>query len=322
MRRKRIAVAIYDGLLGYEYGIVAELFGLVRPGLEDIWYDYIPCRVERGAITTSHGLTMAPRFGMREFLEADTIVIPGWRSPSHMPRPALVRNLQTAYKNGARIVSICSGAFVLGHAGLLDGRQSTAHWLQTEELQRLFPKTTVMRDRLYVNDGRISTSAGSSAGLDLCLSVIRDDYGVDVANLVARRMVAPSHREGGQSQYIQPAVLAVEDDEMAPILDWMAKHAEDQVPLESIADRFAMSLRTFHRRFRNLTGLAPLNWLNEHRLNRARALLETTDLSIELVAQRSGLGSTANLRKHFERRLRTTPSAYRNAFQLSRSPKS
>lgn len=316
MRRKRIAVAIYDGLLGYEYGIVAEMFGLIRPGLENIWYDYKPCRVERGSITTSHGLTMTPRYGTHDLLSADTIVIPGWRSPAHIPRPSFVNAIQTAYKNGSTIISICSGAFVLGHAGLLDNRRSTAHWLHTDELQRTFPKTTVMRDRLYVKDGRISTSAGSSAGLDLCLSVIRDDFGVEVANLVARRMVAPSHREGGQSQYIQPAVLAIENDEMGPVLDWMTKHIAEQLTLEMIADRFSMSLRTFQRRFQALTGLAPLNWINENRLNRARALLETTDLSIEQVAYRSGLGSTANLRKHFERRLKTTPSVYRSTFKL------
>jgi AraC family transcriptional activator FtrA len=322
MRKKRIAVAIYDGLLGYEYGIVAELFGLVRPGLEEIWYDYMPCRVEKGTITSSHGLMMVPPFGTRDLLEADTIVIPGWRSPAHIPRPAFINALRSAYKNGATILSICSGAFVLGHAGLLDGRRSTAHWLHTEELQQAFPKTRVMRDRLYVKDGRISTSAGSTAGLDLCLSVIRDDFGVEVANLVARRMVAPSHREGGQSQYIQPAVLAIEDDEMGPVLDWMTKHIDEQMSLETIANRFSMSLRTFQRRFQALTGLAPLNWLNENRLNRARSLLETTDLSIEQVAHRSGLGSTANLRKHFERRLKTTPSVYRSTFKLNRGPES
>jgi AraC family transcriptional regulator, transcriptional activator FtrA len=317
MRRKRIAVAIYDGLLGYEYGIVAEMFGLVRPGLEKIWYDYMPCRVEKGTITSSHGLIMAPRFGTRELLAADTIVIPGWRSPAHIPRPSFVKAIRTAYQNGSTLISICSGAFVLGHAGLLDGRRSTAHWLHTDELQRSFPKTTVMRDRLYVNDGRISTSAGSSAGLDLCLSVIRDDFGVEIANLVARRMVAPSHREGGQSQYVQPAVLAIENDEMGPVLDWMTKHIAEPITLEMIADRFSMSLRTFQRRFQALTGLAPLNWLNENRLTRARALLETTDFSIEQVAHRSGLGSTANLRKHFERRLKTTPSVYRSTFKLN-----
>jgi AraC family transcriptional activator FtrA len=317
MRKKRIAVAIYDGLLGYEYGIVAEMFGLIRPGLEKIWYDYKPCRVEKGTITSSHGMIMASHYGTRELLEADTIVIPGWRSPTHVPRPSFVKAIQTAYVNGSTIISICSGAFVLGHAGLLDYRRSTAHWLHTDELQRAFPKTTVMRDRLYVKDGRISTSAGSSAGLDLCLSVIRDDFGVEVANLVARRMVAPSHREGGQSQYVQPVVLAIENDEMGPVLDWMTKHIAEQITLEMIADRFSMSLRTFHRRFQALTGRAPLNWINENRLNRARALLETTDLSIEQVAHRSGLGSTANLRKHFERRLKTTPSVYRSTFKLN-----
>ncbi|MFO0940839.1 MAG: helix-turn-helix domain-containing protein [Pirellulales bacterium] len=317
MRRKTIAAAIYDGLLGYEYGIVAELFGLIRPGLEDFWYEYKPCRVERGPIRSNHGLSMEPDFGITELLRADTIVIPGWRSIHSIPKPAFLSALKTAYRNGARIISVCSGAFVLGHAGLIDGRQVSAHWLHCDDLQSLFPKAKVFKDRLYIHDGRISTSAGCSAGLDLCLSVIRKDFGVEVANLVARRMVAPTHREGGQSQYVQPTVLTSEDLDMAQVLDWINKHLTKEFTLEEVADRFAMSLRTFHRRFQMLTGHSPLNWINENRINRARALLETTDLSIEQVAHQSGLGSTANLRKHFCRRLETTPSAYRSSFHSS-----
>jgi AraC family transcriptional activator FtrA len=327
MKRKTLAVAMYDGLLGFEYGIVAELFGLVRPGMEKFWYDYQPCRVERGELRSSHGFTIQPKHGLSDLEKAHTIIVPGWRSPevrspapkrSAVPSSAFVRSLQTAWKNGARIVSICSGAFVLGHAGLLNGKQATAHWLHLDQLQQSFPKAKVVKDRLYVRDGRILCSAGCSAGLDLCLSIIRDDFGVDVANTVARRMVAPTHREGGQSQYAapdnRPTVLSTEDEDFGPVLDWMTSNLTEPFTLDQVADQFALSLRTFQRRFRHLTGQAPLAWVNHQRINKARAILETSDLSIEQVADRSGLGSAANLRKHFKRVLGTTPRAYRSAF--------
>ncbi len=317
MKHKIVAAAIYDGFPGYEYGIVADLFGLTRPGMEKFWYDFRPCRVERGELRSSHGLTFQPKHGLSDLENAHTIIVPGWRSPDGVPKPAFIRSLQTAWERGARIVSVCSGAFVLGHAGLLNNRRVTAHWMHTDQLQRMFPKAHVVRDRLYVHDGRILTSAGSSAGLDLSLSIIRHDFGVEVATTVARRMVAPTHREGGQSQYIEPRVLSTDDEDFGPILDWMSVNLAEPFTLAKIADRFAMSLRTFQRRFRNLTGQAPLNWLNHQRVNRARALLETSDLPIDHIADRSGLGSAANLRKHFGRVLGTTPSAYRSAFTMT-----
>ena len=321
MLKKSIAVAVYDGLLGFEYGIVAELFGLVRPGLEESWYEYMPCRVERGELTTTHGLTLRPAFGLKQLASADTVVIPGWRRPGdgvlhhERPKPAFLDALQTAFNHGARIISVCSGAFVLGHAGLLDGRRVAAHWLHTDELQQAFPKARVVKDSLYVHDGPISSSAGSSAGMDLCLSIIRQDFGVDVANRVARRMVAPVHREGGQSQYVEPSVLSTDDEEMGPVLDWITEHLAEPVTLNEIAEEFAMSLRTFQRRFTSLTGVAPLTWINRKRVNLARKMLEATDLSMDQIAFQSGLGSTANMRKHFFRILETTPSAYRSAFR-------
>lgn len=314
MKRKAVVAAAYDGMLGFEYAIVAELFGRVRPGFESFWYDFKTCRVERGELTSSHGLTFRPKHGLAELERAHTVIVPGWRSPDEVPRPAFIKALQAAWKRGARIVSVCSGAFVLGHAGLLDGKRVTAHWMHADQLAQMFPKASVVRDQLYVHDGRILSSAGSSAGLDLCLSIIRNDMGVDVASTVARRMVAPTHREGGQSQYVEHAVLTTEDEELGPIIDWMTIHLSEPFAIEEVADRFAVSLRTLQRRFRNLTGQSPLNWLNHQRVNRACALLEATDLTIEQVADRSGLGSAANLRKHFDRVLKTTPSGYRSAF--------
>lgn len=312
--RKTIAVAIYDGMLGFEHSIVAELFGLIRPGTESFWYDYRPCRVERGILRSTHGADFQPKSGLRQLESADTVIVPGWRSVEESPKPAFVRAIQAAAQRGARVVSICSGAFVLGHAGLLNGRRVTTHWLYTDRLQQMFPSAKVLTDRLYVHDGQVLSSAGSSAGLDLCLSIIRTDFGVDVANSVARRMVSPTHREGGQSQYVEPTVLSTEDEDFGPIFDWMKNHLQDSFSLEQVADHFAISLRTFHRRFRNLTGQAPLAWITGERVNRARSLLESTNLSVDQVAMRSGLGTAANLRKHFDRVLHTTPSAYRSSF--------
>lgn len=322
MKKKSLAVAVYDGMVGFEYGIVAEVFGLVRPGLEDAWYEFKPCRVERGELTTTHGLSVRPRYGLREIEEAHTVIVPGWRRPGEgkrheSPKPAFVNSLQRAYQNGARVISVCSGVFPLGYAGLLNGRMVTAHWLHADELQSAFPKATVVKDRLYVHDGRVSTSAGSSAGLDLSLSIIRTDFGIEVANMVARRMVAPVHREGGQSQYVEPVVLSVDDNDFGPVLDWMSEHIAESFTLEEVADHFAMSLRTFQRRFHALTGYPPLEWVNRNRVTRARNLLESSDLSIDQIAFRAGLGSTANMRKHFARILQTTPSNYRSAFRSS-----
>lgn len=320
MTRKIIAAAIYDGLLGFEYGIAAEMFGLVRPGMEKNWYDFRPCRVEKGELTSTHGLSFSPRHGLRQLVEADTVIVPGWRRPKtgddhKPPQTAFIKALRAAHDNGARIISICSGVFALGYAGLLDRKKVTSHWLHTEELQRQFPGANVIRDRLYVHDGQISTSAGSSAGLDLCLSIIRKDFGVDVASCIARRMVAPVHREGGQSQYIETPVLAVDDPEFGPIFDWLNENMAKTFTLKQVADRFSMSLRTFQRRFQQLTGCPPLNWINKNRVSLAQGLLESTDQSMEQIAHHSGLGSTANMRKHFARILGTTPSAYRSTFK-------
>lgn len=310
-----LAVAIYNGLLGFEFSCVAEMFGLVRPGLEDSWYDFRLCRVERGKLESSHGLAIQPKFGLNDIRNANTIVVPGWRDPTEKPKPAFLNALVAAYRNGARIVSVCTGAFVLAHAGLLNGKRATTHWLHADYFRKQFPKIELLDDAIYIHDGSISTSAGSSAGLDLCLSIIRSDYGVEVANMVARRMVAPGHREGGQSQYAEPEILDASDSEFGPVLDWIASNLSKPITLEQTAEQFDISLRTLHRRFNEITGLSPLAWISQQRINLARKLLETSDLSIEQIASKSGLGSAANLRKHFDRQLRLTPSVYRSTFK-------
>ncbi|MEM8929841.1 MAG: helix-turn-helix domain-containing protein [Acidobacteriota bacterium] len=318
----RFAITVHDGLAGFEYGIAAEIFGRIRPGLGVEWYSFEPCRVEPGILRTNHGMTIDPPGDLETLEQADTILIPGWRKLSEPPPQDFLDVLCRAHERGARLVTICTGVFVLAHAGLLDGRRVTTHWLHSDALVEAFPKVRLERDALYVHDGRISTSAGSAAGLDLCLAIVREDFGTAVANKVARRMVAPTHREGGQSQYAELCAVVPEDDGFGPVLDWMREHLDEPLALEAIAQASGFTLRTFQRRFRDQTGMSPHRWLSQQRVTRARELLEATDLSIEQVATRSGLGSAANLRKHMARHLQTTPRAYRATFRCEQSHRS
>ena len=316
----RIAAAIYNGLAGFEYGIVAEVFGLERPGLGVDWYEFLPCRVEPGPLHSNHSLEIDPPGTLADLAGADTVLIPSWRDPLERPPEPFLEAVLEAHAQGARLVTVCTGAFVLAHAGLLDGRQATTHWLHAETLRREFPEVRVDEDALYVHDDHISTSAGSAAGLDLCLALVREDFGITVANKVARRLVAPVHREGGQSQYVEQARVEPEDQGFGPVLDRMAARLDQPLSIEEVAKQAGFSLRTFQRRFRDQTGLSPHHWLIQQRIGKARELLETTDFSVEQVATRSGLGSAANLRKHLGRHLGTTPRAYRSAFRAEASP--
>ncbi|MEM1207590.1 MAG: helix-turn-helix domain-containing protein [Acidobacteriota bacterium] len=314
--RHRIAVAIYDGLLGFEFGIASEIFGLDRRGLGVPWYDYLPCRVEPGPLRTNHGLSIEPQGDLDDLIAADTILLPGWRRPPEQLPPApFLDALRAAHRRGARMVAICTGAFALAEAGLLHGRRATTHWIHAEALQRRFPTVRVDADALYVHDRGISTSAGSAAGLDLCLAIVREDFGVAVANTVARRMVAPVHRDGGQSQYAELPSPIPDDAGLGSVLDHMLAHLDRALVVDDLARSAGLSPRTFQRRFRAQTGMSPHRWLTRQRVVRARELLESTDYSVEQVATRSGLGSAANLRKHLASHLGTTPRAYRSAFR-------
>ncbi|MEM7049353.1 MAG: helix-turn-helix domain-containing protein [Acidobacteriota bacterium] len=311
----RIATAIYDGLLAFEHSIAAEIFGWERPGLGVDWYQYKACRIEDGPLHSSHGMRFDPPGDLLDVERADTILIPGWRSPLEPPPTDFLDILVRAHGLGKRLVSICTGAFALAHAGLLDGRRSTTHWMHVPKLKKHFPRTLVDEDALYVHDGEISTSAGSAAGLDLSLAIVRQDFGIRVANTIARRMVAPVHREGGQSQYVEIGKAATEPNGFGKVLDTLLDRLDEELPVEQLACEFGYTLRTFQRRFREITGLSPHRWISQQRVVKARELLEQTDFSIEQVASRSGLGSAANLRKHLARHLATTPRAYRSAFR-------
>ena len=286
----------------FETAIVHAVFGDPQPDLADPWYD----------------LAFVPMSRLDDLVRADTVIVPSVAGAviagGAAPDPGLTEALRAASAAGARMVSLCTGAFALAEAGLLDGRRATSHWCHTAELAKRYPRVDVDDSVLYVDAGDVLTGAGMTAGLDLYLHVVRDDLGAHVANQLARRMVLSTHRPGDQAQTVDLPVPARDDDGVGPALDWAARHLDQPLTVGDLARRAAMSSRTFHRRVRAVTGTTPLQWLHHQRLARARALLETTDLPIERIGEHSGLGSAANLRRHFALHVGTTPTAYRRAF--------
>lgn len=252
---------------------------------------------------------------------ADTIVIPGWRDPREHPPRELLEALASAHARGARLVSICSGVFVLAALGIVDGRRITTHWRYVDLLAEMYPAVEIAANVLYVDDGDILTSAGSAAGLDLCLHIVRNDYGAEVANSVARRLVVAPHRDGGQAQYVPQPVAPIDTSSpsIAGVMEWALERIDRQLTVADLADRAMMAPRTFARRFTRETGTSPHEWIIRQRLHTARRFLETTDVPIERVATTSGFGSAETLRHHFRRAYATTPSGYRSRFALARS---
>jgi AraC family transcriptional activator FtrA len=304
-----------DRLAMFEFGITAEFFALARPELDFVPYRFAVAAADPPPLRGLGGIRLDVDGGLELLREADLIVVPGWRDLDETPAPAITSALRAAVARGARVASICSGAFLLGHAGLLDGRRATTHWRHTERLARLFPAARVEPDVLYVDEGKVMTSAGSAAGIDLMLHLVRKDYGPHVANLFARRMVVPPHRDGGQSQFVVQPIAVRTNDRIASVADWMAGNLRQAVVIEALAERAAMSVRTFTRRFRAATGTAPIEWLIRLRVRRAQDLLETTDAPIDRVAHESGFGAPETLRHHFRKVVGTSPSAWRAAFR-------
>jgi AraC family transcriptional activator FtrA len=311
---RRVVALAYDGLCTFEFGIVVELFGLRRRNLGVEWYDFEVCSAERGPIRATGGIRVEARRGLRCLQQAGTIVIPGWRDADEPPPQSLVRSLRSAHAAGARLVSICSGVFVLAATGLLDGKRVTTHWRYVDRLRARFPKVRVEPDVLYVDEGSILTSAGSAAGIDLCLHIVRCDYGAEIANEIARSLVMPPHREGGQAQYVREPMPSPGAGGLAPLMQWAQSHLDKTLQVEDLARKAAMSPRTFARRFGEQTGTTPHQWLTYQRLLAAQRRLETTVESIDQVAEAVGLQTAATLRQHFSRVLGTTPTAYRRQF--------
>jgi AraC family transcriptional activator FtrA len=310
-----VVVLAYDGLCTFEFGVAVEIFGLARPEMGEDWYQFAVAAVDDGEMRAAGGIRFVTDGGLDIIEHAGTIIVPGWRG-IHEPVPdALCMALRKAHQNGARVVSLCSGVFVLAAAGLLDGKQATTHWRYTDSLKATFKDIQVLPDVLYVDGGTVLTAAGSAAGIDLCLHLVRRDFGTKAANLVARRLVVVPHRDGGQAQFIDKAVpMPYEKARLGPLLDAMQADLCQDYTVAQLATMAGMSSRTFLRRFEAATGTTPAKWLLLQRLSKAKDLLETSRLGIEAVAETSGLGSAANMRHHFRQQFSTTPAAYRARF--------
>lgn len=310
---RRVAVIVCDGVAMFELGLTLEVFALKRPELGVPWYDVSVVSFDPPPLTGTGGIGITPTHSVRALASAGTIVIPSWPRLDEAPPPAMLDAVRRAYARGARLLSICSGAFVLAAAGLLDGRRATTHWLHSDKLTARYPKVLVEPSVLYVESGRVFTAAGSAAGIDLGLHIVRQDYGSDIANKVARRMVVPPHREGGQAQYVAAAMPPVEGS-LAPLMDWASARLEQPLTADALAKKGRMSLRTLARRFEAQAGTTPHQWLTHQRVLAAQRLLETTDLSIDRVAELSGFVTAETLRHHFRQRVGTSPVAYRRRF--------
>jgi len=311
-----VAALLYDRLCTFEFGITAEIFGLHRPELGPDWYRFITVADEEGPLSANGGVHVVAEACLERLSEAGTIVIPGWTAEDRQPSDRLRAALVAAHQRGARIVSICSGAFLLAECGLLDGRRAATHWRHAQALQDRYPGVRVDPAILYADEGSILTSAGSAAGIDLLLHVVRKDFGARVANDVAKRLVVPPHRDGGQAQFVERPMVDRPDSRFGRLIEMVRSKPAEQWPIARMADEAAMSVRTFVRRFRDSTGMPPGEWLASLRTEAARYLLETTQSPLDDIAVASGFGSLANLRSHFRRRVGVSPTNYRMRFTI------
>lgn len=315
---KNVAAVLMDGVNAFEMGVVCEVFGIDRSDQGLPLYDFALVAAESQPVRVNPGCTMRTPFGLERLAEADLITLPAgqeYAARRDFPEP-LLQALRDAVDRGARVLSVCTGAFVLGAAGLLDGRRCTTHWRHTDDLAARHPTALIEPDVLYVDAGPVITSAGTAAGIDACLHLVREAQGSRVANAVARRMVVPPHRDGGQAQFIEhPLPPARADDTIGTALTWMQEHLDEEVTVERLAAHVHMAPRTFARRFQQETGTTPYQWMLGQRLLFAQHLLEETDLTVDALAARTGFGNAAALRHHFLRRLDTTPQAYRRTFR-------
>jgi AraC family transcriptional regulator, transcriptional activator FtrA len=317
MQSHRIVVPLTANVPVFEAAVAFEVFGRARRDFPVPWYEVVLCAGPDGLVRTAEGLSFDGP-GLSELEIADTVIVPACADLQGDPPLELLEALRKAYARGARIASICTGAFTLAAAGLLDGRRATTHWMHAAELAERWPTVELDPNVLYTQDERIFTSAGECAGLDLCLHLVRLDHGSHIANTLARRMVIPPHREGGQAQYIDQPLPSGESTSLAPVLDWARTQLHRPLTIDHLAVRATTSKRSFLRHFRAATGTTPLQWLVRERVARARDLLETTNDTVERIAEQCGFGSAQSLRVHFTRINQTTPYRYRKAFDPTR----
>ena len=314
MPRHTVAVVAFDQISPFHLSVPCVVFGDRHPGLPS--FDLRVCAAEEGLLRTSAGFRIAIDHGLEALQSAQTVIVPSWRDPQERPPQPLLDALVAAHGRGAQLVGLCLGAFVLAEAGLLDGRVATTHWAWAEQFAARYPGVRLDADVLYVEDDSLLTSAGTTAGIDCCLHLLRTQYGSEIANAVARRLVMPPHRQGGQAQYVeQPLPATARDSRLAGLLDWVRANLQQAHSLDSLAEKALMSRRTFTRHFRLLTGTTVGEWLLAERLALCQRLLETTDQPIEQVAMLAGFGSPASLRHHFGQAFGVSPKAWRQAFQ-------
>jgi transcriptional regulator GlxA family with amidase domain len=312
---RNVAVPVLDGVFMFELGVLCEVFGVDRPDEPLLpTFDFALCGVEPGKpVQTRSGFTITAEHSLDRLAEADLVAMPAIHRDTVVPE-ALLDQLRAAVDRGATVMSVCSGAFILGAARLLDGRRCTTHWTYADELARRYPEADVDPNVLYVDDDRVLTSAGTAAGIDACLYLMRKEFGERVVTRLARRMVVPPHRDGGQQQYVETPFPPVQADTLRTSLDWMTEHLAEDITVELLAEQAHMSPRTFARRFRAETGTTPHHWLTGQRVLLAQRLLEEDERSIDEIADLAGFGAAALLRHHFVKRVGTTPQAYRKTF--------
>ena len=319
-----MAVLLFSGGPIFESSIPLSVFGIDRQDAGVPRYRLLVCAGEDGPLRTTGGLQLSAPYGLDALSRAGTVVVPAWRSITQPPPAAALEALRRAHEEGARLVGLCTGAFVLAAAGLLDGRPATTHWMYAPTLAKRYPAVHVDPRELFVDDGDILTSAGTAAGIDLCLHVVRTDHGAEAAGALARRLVVPPRRGSGAETGGHPRHLdrslpeEIGADPLAEVVAWALEHLHEQFDVEALAARAYMSRRTFDRRFRSLTGSAPLQWLITQRVLQAQRLLETSDYSVDEVAGRCGFRSPVALRGHFRRQLGASPAAYRAAYRVRR----
>lgn len=314
---RSVAAVVCDGLAPFEFGVVCEVFGLDRTEDGVPRFDFRVCGPVAGEpVRTSVGASVVPDRGLDATDDADLVVVPAIRIGSHYP-PEVLDAVRRASERGALLLSVCSGVFVLAAAGVIEGRRVTTHWMHADALRRLHPSLRIDPDVLFVDDGNLITSAGTAAGIDACLHLVRRELGPRVANIIARRMVVPPQREGGQRQFIERPVPECAEDSFAELLDWMNEHLDEPLAVRDLARRVQTSERTFARAFVAQTGTTPLAWLTSQRVAHAQSLLEETRLDLEEVARRCGFGSAALLRHHFRRAVGITPTEYRQTFRFA-----
>jgi transcriptional regulator GlxA family with amidase domain len=313
----RVVVLALDGAIPFELGIPGRIFGAARgPGGEPL-YEVLTCTLDGGPVRTAADFAIAVDHDVSALTGADTVVIPPFGGGS--AESGLVAALR-GLRPGTRLMSICSGSFALAAAGLLDGRPATTHWGEVEAFRRRYPAVRLDPDVLFVDDGDVLTSAGAAAGVDLCLHVVRRDHGSEVANQAARRCVVPPWRDGGQAQYIERPVPEPHDTGTAPVRAWALERLDRPLSMTELAERAGMSVRTLSRRFREEVGMSPGRWLIRQRVDRARQLLETSDLPIDQIARMAGFGTSVSLRQHLHAALGVSPMAYRRTFQPADAP--